>query len=137
MLRRSGRWAVALALLIDVIGFAPAPARAVESRPHEAKSAGGVVFVDGVERWRGQELTSGLAWSERHDAIAFAGRDRSGEERLVVLLVDDTIEPLVITWTVPPVARPARAVSWLGDKKIGAGPDELDPKMVAEYSLAR
>lgn len=135
MLRRSGRWAVALALLIDVT--AHSQARAVEPRHHAARAANGVVYVDDVERWRGQELTSGLAWSEHRDAIAFSGRDRGGEERLVVLLVDDSIEPTAITWTVPPVARPARAVSWLGEKRIGAGPDELAPKMIAWYSLGR
>lgn len=135
MLRPSGRWAVAIALLIDVTAYSQAPA--AESRHHAANTANGIVYVDGVERWRGQELTSGLAWSEHRDAIAFAGRDRGGQERLVVLLVDDSIEPTAITWTVPPVARPARAVSWLGEKKIGAGPDELAPKMVAEYSLGR
>jgi len=137
MLRRCGRLAVAIALLLDLVAFSSAPARAIESRRHEAKAADGVVYVDGVERWRGQELTSGLAWSERRDAVAFAGRDRGGEDRLIVLIVDDTMDPTVITWRVPPVARPARAVSWLGERRIGVGPDQLAPKMVAEYSLAR
>src|SRR5215467_3722928 len=103
MLHRSGRWAVAWALLLDLTAFSSAPARAVESGHHVAKAAGGVVYVDGVERWRGQELTSGLAWSERHDAVAFAGRDRGGDERLVVLMGDDAIKPTAITWSVPPV----------------------------------
>jgi hypothetical protein len=137
MLRWSGRWAVAFALLFSLLASPVTPARAMESRRHEAKAAGGVVYVDGVERWRGQELLSGHAWSERRDAIAFTGRDRGGEERLVVLTVDDSIAPTTIVWTVPPVARPARAVAWIGERRIGAGPDELAPKMVAEYSLAR
>jgi hypothetical protein len=136
MLRRSGPTAVAFALLvINFATFSTSPAGAVEVQRHEAKAQGGVVYIDGVERWRGQGLSSGLAWSERHDALAFAGWDRSGEARLVVLIVDDELEPTVIIWTVPAVAQPARTVTWLGLGRIGAGPDELNPKMIAEYSL--
>ena len=82
-------------------------------------------------------VTSGLAWSEHHDALAFAGRDARGTARLVVLIVDDDLEPASFSWPVPAEARPARAVTWLGDGRVGAGPDALRPKMVAEYHLAR
>ncbi len=88
-------------------------------------------------RWRGRAVTSGLAWSVRHDAVAFAARDAGGRARLIVLIVDDDLEPASFSWPVPAAALPARAVTWLGEGRVGAGPSELRPKMVAEYSLAR
>jgi hypothetical protein len=138
MLRWSGPAAAIVPLLFTFAGFPAAPAAAAQAtHRHEAKITGGTVYVDGVERWRGQALTSGLAWSERHDALAFAGRDRDGDTRLVVLIVDDDLEPAAFSWAVPEAARPARAVTWLGDGRVGVGPSELGPAMVAEYTLAR
>ena len=128
---------VALVVTFFVALSPPASGSAQHERRHEAKAQGGVVYVDGVERWRGKSLTSGLVWSGHHDALAFAGHDKSGDPRLVVLIVDDDLEPAAFSWVVPPKARPARAVTWLGERRVGAGPSELHPAMVAEYTLAR
>lgn len=93
------------------------------------------VYVDGQVRWRGKAVLSDPVWSERGDAIAFTGRDRKGRARLVVILVSDAIEPTAFSWPVPASAQPAVAVTWLGEGRVGAGPSELHPRMVAEFTL--
>jgi hypothetical protein len=93
------------------------------------------VTVDGELAWRGRAITSEAVWSERGDAIAFTGRDLSGRARLVVVIVDEALEPTAFSWPVPRSAQPARAVTWLGDGRVGAGPSELAPRMVAEFTL--
>jgi hypothetical protein len=136
MLSRGGRTAVLFFVLALVIGLTTSPASA-GPRPHSAQARGGVVSVDGAVRWRGRAVTSGLAWSLRRDAVAFVGRDAEGRTKLVVLIVDDDLEPASLSWPVPTAALPARAVTWLGEGRVGAGPSELVPRVVAEYGLAR
>jgi hypothetical protein len=130
--RRAALWS--LVALVVALG---APSASAGPRPHSAQARGGVVSVDGAVRWRGRAVTSGLAWSARRDALAFLGRDDDGRARLVVLIVDDDLEPASLSWPVPSAALPARAVTWLGEGRVGAGPSELVPRMVAEYGLAR
>ena len=93
------------------------------------------IVVDGEVAWRGRAVTSEPVWSERGDAIAFTGRDLRGRARLVVVLVEEGLEPTAFSWPVPRSAQPATAVTWLGEGKVGAGPSELHPKMVAEFTL--
>ena len=78
---------------------------------------------------QGASTTSPFAWSPRGDAVAFAARDRAGHHSLVVLLANGP--PL--TWRLPEAAR---AVAWLGPTRVGAGPTELTPKMVASFSVS-
>ena len=122
------RW---LVLLLSLVCFAGS-ALATE---HEVTGARGAVYVDGTVRWRGKSVTSAPVWSERGDALAFAGRDREGNARLGVVLVDDALEPVEFSWPVPRAARPATAVSWLGEGRVGAGPSKLHPRMVVAFSL--
>jgi hypothetical protein len=95
----------------------------------------GAVHVDGELRWRGREVTSPVVWSGRGNALAFTGRDTRGRTRLVVVVVDEAIEPTAISWIVPPAAGPARAVVWLGEGRVGAGASQLQPAVVGEFSL--
>jgi hypothetical protein len=76
---------------------------------------------------QGASTTSPFVWSPRGDAVAFASRDRTGHPSLVVLLAHGP--PL--TWRLP---EPARAVAWLGPTRVGAGPSELTPRMVASWT---
>jgi hypothetical protein len=116
----------ALTLLLLLAG----PVYAAE---HDVKVRRSALYVDGTARWHGH-VTSPVVWSERGDALAFTGRDAHGRARLVVVLVDDAIEATAFSWPVPARAQPARAVSWLGDGRVGAGPSVLQPKMVVAFS---
>ncbi len=120
------RFALALVVLVASPTLAAA---------HEVRVARSAVVVDGSVRWRGRSVTSPVVWSERGDALAFTGRDADGRPRLVVVLVDDAIEPTAFSWPVPRQARPARAVTWLGPGRVGAGPSELQPLMVVGFSI--
>ena len=119
---------IARALLVSLL-LLTVSASATE---HRVKVARGAVYVDGAVRWQGSAVTSPAVWSQRGDAIAFTGRDRLGRPRLVVVLIDDDG---TFSWPVPRQAWPARAVTWLGDGRLGAGPSELAPKMVVSYTV--
>jgi hypothetical protein len=93
------------------------------------------LYIDGELRWRGRAVTSAPVWSESGDAVAFTGRDHRGRARLVVVLVAEDLEPTAFSWPVPSAAQPATAVTWLGEGRVGAGPSELHPRMVAEFTL--
>lgn len=123
-----------------LLAAAPASARRVAgvTSPdgrHHARHAGDTVLVDGDPVWRGRGVVSPLVWSDRGDAVAFTARDRAGRHALVVLVVPDGAEPATISWPIPRAARPARAVTWLGPTRLGAGPTVLDPRVVASFSL--
>lgn len=126
--------------LLVLLAAAPASARRGAGVPspdgrHHARHAGNTVLVDGDPIWRGRGVVSPLVWSERGDAVAFTARDRAGKHALVVLVVSDDAEPAALTWPIPRGARPARAVTWLGPRRLGAGPTELDPRVVASFSV--
>ena len=93
-----------------------------------AEVRAGSVWLDGQRAWRGVP-TSPLVWSATGEAVAFAGRDPTGRARLVVVLDG----PTVMTW---PLAQPARAVVWLGPRRVGAGPSVLEPRAVASFSVS-
>jgi hypothetical protein len=102
---------------------------------HTVRIARGSVFVDGARLWRGRKVQSPPVWSESGDALAFTGRDLRGRSRLVVILVADAYEPATFSWPLPASARRARSVTWLGEGRVGVGPSQLDPQMVAEFSV--
>jgi hypothetical protein len=108
---------------------------AAHAEEHAVKVRGNKVYVDGELRWRGRAVTSPAVLSESGEALAFTGRDRRGRSRLVVVLVSNELEPTAFSWPVPRAAQPATAVTWLGEGRVGAGPSELHPRMVAEFSL--
>jgi hypothetical protein len=122
------------ALLVPLLflSFASVPASGAE---HHVRVTREAVYVDGAVRWRGSAVTSPAVWSQRGDAVAFTGRDQLGRVRLVVVLVDDALEPTFFSWPIPRQAWPARAVTWLGDGRLGAGPSELQPKMVVAFTV--
>jgi len=124
------RLLVVVLLLLALV----APAASSEHRARVVRSS---VHVDGKVRWRGRAVMSPLVWSSRRDALAFTARDRRGRTRLVVVIVDDELEPTAFSWPVPRHARPARAVTWLGEGRLGAGPSKLRPAMVVAYALDR
>ncbi len=123
---------LARAVLVSLSMLLCSPAFAAD---HTAKVLRGEVRVDGELRWSGSAVTSPLVWSARGDALAFSARDRDGRAQVVVLLVDDGREPTALSWPVPRAASPARAVAWLGDGLVGAGPSALDPRMVVGYRV--
>jgi hypothetical protein len=119
----------ALALLLVTL---PAVARAAD---HTAYVRGGTVFVNGEARWSGAAVISDPAWSPRGDALAFTARDGRGRRLLVVVLVDDDKQPTAFSWPVPRAVGSTRAVSWLGDSRVGAGASALKPSMIVEFTL--
>jgi hypothetical protein len=102
---------------------------------------GEAVWVDGRIGWpeAGSKLAptiaSDVVWSKKGDAVAFVGRERGGASTLVVVLVDDGA-PVAITWAIPS-GLVTRAVFWLGPQRVGAGPKDLDPKIVATWKTSR
>lgn len=120
------------ALLLIVVGWAATTDRATAGARAEVR--GRAVWLDGTLAWRGA-VTSPLVWSRAGEAVAFAGRDSAGRAALVVVVAG--VRPTVLTWPIPRSAQPARAVTWLGPTRIGAGPTELDPRIVASYSIER
>ena len=97
---------------------------------------GAQVLVDGKAAWQGRSVTSPVVWSPQGDALAFAGKDRAGRATLVVVLVPSRSEPQALSWPIPRSAEPARAVTWLGQNRLGAGPSELAPRVVATFSYS-
>jgi hypothetical protein len=96
------------------------------------------VWIDGAPAWRGGAVLSPLVWSQGGDAVAFAARDRSGRAALIVLLPGvGSGRALVLSWLIPRAALPARAVTWLGPTRLGTGPTELEPRMIASFSVGR
>ena len=125
-----------IALLFALMLATPAHARGVRSPDgeHRASARGGEVRVDGQRVWRGQRVLSPLVWSDQGGALAFTARDRAGRTTLVVVVLLDGADPAAMTWAVPRAAEPARAVTWLGATRLGAGPSELEPRLVASFS---
>jgi hypothetical protein len=121
-----------LVLLLGLLSLSSATAFAQDRSVRVTRNR---VYVDGELVWRGRAVISPPAWSERGDALAFTGRDPSGRARLVVVLLSDTVETTSFSWPVPASAEPAVAVTWLGDGRVGAGSSELNPGMVARYSV--
>ena len=119
MLRRL----VQAALVFTVLGGAAGPRVLVRGR---------TVWLDGAAAWHGA-VTSPLVWSADSAAVAFTGRDARGRAALVVLLPG----PQAISWPIPASAQPARAVTWLGPTKIGAGPSVLEPRVIASFTVER
>jgi hypothetical protein len=114
--------------------------RVAEVRPRPR--GGEAVWIDGKIGWPegaskiAPVVTSGVVWSKRGDAVAFAARERTGVTRLVVVLVDAATDPVAITWPIPTGALPAREVMWLGPTRVGAGPAELQPRVVASFTTS-
>jgi hypothetical protein len=109
---------------------------ALGSSGGRAETRGSAVFLDGEPAWRGRAVTSPLAWSPRGDAVAFTARDRAGRGVLIVLLAPRHAEPETLSWPIPRSAQPARAVTWLGPTRLGAGPSVLSPKVIASFSTS-
>jgi hypothetical protein len=116
-------------LLVMLLGNAAAAPRA------RAIIRGPAVWLDGAPAWRGA-VTSPLVWSADAGAVAFTGRDARGREALIVILPNDG-SPQVLTWPIPHTAQPARAVTWLGPTRIGAGPSVLEPRVVASFTVEK
>jgi len=102
---------------------------------HEVLASKNAVWVDGAVHWQGRKVTSPIAWSDRGDAFAFAAVDQRGRARLVVVVVHEGFEPATFSWPISAAARPARAVTWLGETRVGTGPSVLEPRMIAEFTL--
>jgi hypothetical protein len=101
------------------------------------KARRGAVYVDGEAAWRGRRVDSPLVWSTSGDAVAFTGRDRAGRRTLVALVFSRDATPAALSWPIPRAAEPARAVTWLGPTRLGAGPTVLEPRVVASFTVLR
>jgi hypothetical protein len=124
--------------ILAIMAATPADARRGVTSPdgrRRAERVGNTVLVDGDPVWRGRGVVSPLVWSTRGDALAFTARDRAGRHALIVLVVPDDAQPAALSWPIPRAARPARAVTWLGPTRLGAGPTVLDPKVVASFAV--
>jgi hypothetical protein len=53
----------------------------------------------------------------------------------MVQLVVAVIEDGAIAWPVPPSALPLHAVTWLGERRVAAGPVPLQPRVVASFAI--
>lgn len=124
--------------------FLPLLASAKSSRVVEVRArpkGGEAVWIDGRIAWPdagaklAPQITSDLVWSKTGDAVAFTAREKTGAGTLVVVLIDE-IGSIPITWPIP-TGVSARSVFWLGPQRVGAGPKELDPKIVASWKTSR
>jgi hypothetical protein len=121
----------------------PVPRRVAEIRP---AAAGDCLWIDGRRAWpppgkQGRaRIVSPVVWSGSGDAVAFTTRDREGRGHLIVLLVTvqgvTAAAPEVLAWRLPAIADAARAVTWLGPTRVGAGPTALDPKVAVSWVAA-
>ncbi len=100
------------------------------------------VYVDDHRVWsgdRGERVISDIELSKRRDAVAFAARTRTGIVTLVVVLVGGDTDGHTMRFPVPGRARRARrgspTVTWIGKRRVGYGPSELVPTMVASWKL--
>jgi hypothetical protein len=92
--------------------------------------------------WRGSgagtRVVSDVVWSRAGDAVAFATRDRAGRTRLVVVMVGGDAHGQSVSWSVPPRALTASrpVVVWLGARRLVLGASELQPAVVASWTMA-
>jgi hypothetical protein len=133
-------------LLALVVLFGAAGAAHAEVRRHAVVSAGprGDATVRVGERvlWRGPSpgtrVVSDVVWSRTGDAVAFATRDREGRARLVVVMVGGDAHGQSVSWAVPAraltVSRPV--VVWLDARRVMLGASELQPALVASWTVA-
>lgn len=121
-----------LALAIILLGAA-ASTRSAERPRIETRR--GAVYVDGQAAWRGRRVDTAPVWSHRGDAVAFTARDGAGRRALVAVIFPDGAAPAALSWPIPRNAEPARVVTWLGPNRLGAGPSELEPTVVASFSV--
>ena len=150
--KRTLRWGAVVGILLGVtppVAAEPPPppprARAVspdgrrtaEVRPRLA--GGQRVVVNGRSVWPEvrapgrPEIVSALAWSRGSDAVAFLAREPTGFLFLVVAVADGTSFQS-ISWLLPP-SEPLRAVTWLGERRVAAGPAALQPRVVASFTI--
>ena len=113
--------------------------RVAEVRPRAR--GGEAVWVDGRPVWPAPagfgtpEIASPLVWSKKSDAVAFLAREPGGFLFLVVSVVDGAGPPASMAWLMPASALPLHAVTWLGERRVAAGPVALQPRVVASFAI--
>jgi hypothetical protein len=132
---------LALAMLL---GGTAAAHGEVRQRAVVAAGSRGDASVRVGERvlWRASNpstrVVSDVVWSRAGDAVAFATRDRVGHMRLVVVMVGGDAHGQAVSWAVPPrainVSRPS--VIWLDARRVSLGASELQPTLVASWTIA-
>ena len=121
----------------------PAPAGKLGAEVRARARGGEALWVDGRLLWPEAEaggeprVASDLVWSRKADGVAFLSVERGGQTRLVVVLVAGEGTPAALSWDVPRSALPVHKVMWLGEARVGAGPAELEPHLVASWKTAR
>ena len=143
--RAIGTGLVALVLAASALAEPPPRARvpspdgrrSAEVRPRPA--GGQRVVIDGRTVWpevrapAHPEIASPLVWSRRSDALAFLAREPGGLLLLVVAVADGATFQAIV-WPLPP-SEPLRAVTWLGERRVAAGPAALQPRVVASFTI--
>jgi len=119
-------------------------AKKASGKPQKARAevrdrAGGGdgLWVDGALVWppagdAACEVTGPLVWSRRGDAVATLAR-RGGHTFLVVALLAPQRQAL--EWLIPAGAGPAQAIMWLGPTRVAVGPRDMEPKVVASWTV--
>jgi hypothetical protein len=117
----------------------PAIATADRAEIRTLANGGQAVFVDGRLAWptdgRRVTITTDPRWAGSKKALAVVSSQSAQGKTLVVLVVDRKgAKPQAVEWKVP-TSVPSDAVMWLGPQKVAVGPDELAPKMIANFDL--
>jgi hypothetical protein len=100
---------------------------------------GDALWVDGRLLWpatdddRAPRLQGRLSWSRGGDAVAGLF-ENGGRTWLVVGVVQPGLEPRGLEWLLPSQALPARAIMWLGPRRVAVGPREMEPRVVASWT---
>jgi hypothetical protein len=107
----------------------------VRGRP----AGGDGVFIDGRLAWpvgarRSAQVTAPLRWARGGHAVALLAREQQ-QTKLVVVLVDGAAAGQALEWPLPREALPARAIMWLDATHVAVGPAEMEPKLVASFSV--
>lgn len=102
------------------------------------------LYVDGKQVWpepgahERPKVVGAPVWSRSGDAVALVAKQSpGGETTLVVAILTGDAAGKALSWNLPAAALPARSITWLGPSRVAVGPREMDPKVVASWSVAR
>jgi hypothetical protein len=105
---------------------------------------GEALWIDGAPVWPvGQAgvaaLVGPLSWSKKGDAVATIAQ-KGGHTFLIVAVLGPSggarVDVQALEWLIPASVGPARAIMWLGPTRVAVGPREMEPKLVASWSVA-
>lgn len=142
--------------IIVVLGTLAVGAQAAKPRPHckspdgsrlaevRARASGGDgLYVDGAQVWptpghrEHPQIVTPVVWSRGGDAVALVARGSAGNTTLVVAIVAGDAAGRALSWPIPKSAGALRSIMWLGPTRVAVGPREMEPKVVASWTVSQ